>query len=257
MAITVNDINKLSPQAKALIVIGFILIIGYLYYLYFLSDILTKKSQLETEYQEIQNQIQQKEKVVMQLGRYKAEVAALSQNYKVALLKLPDQKEIPGLFHSVAMAGRDAGIEFILFEPKAAIPKTLAKPAEAQPKMSSLLKPSDQKAEDQQKAGAQKPDATPQPDAVKKPAGKKEAAPQPFYEEIPVKVVVLGNFQNIVHFFEKVAKLPRVVNISDISMGERKDVKGRGFVITTSCTVKTYMFVDKKEQTSEKQNEKK
>jgi type IV pilus assembly protein PilO len=40
-------------------------------------------------------------------------------------------------------------------------------------------------------------------------------------------------------------------------MGDRKDVKGRGFVITTTCTVKTYMFVDKKEQTSEKKNEKK
>ena len=27
---------------------------------------------------------------------------------KVALLKLPDQREIPGLFHSVALAGADA-----------------------------------------------------------------------------------------------------------------------------------------------------
>jgi type IV pilus assembly protein PilO len=54
-----------------------------------------------------------------------------------------------------------------------------------------------------------------------------------------------------------VAKLPRIVNISDISMGDRKEVKGRGYLITTSCTVKTYMFVDKKEKTSEKKNEKK
>jgi len=57
---------------------------------------------------------------------------------------------------------------------------------------------------------------------------------------------VTGSFQNTVHFFEKVAKLPRIVNVSDISMGDRKNVKGRGDLITTSCTVKTYMFVDKK-----------
>ena len=257
MAITVNDINKLSPQAKALIVIGFILIIGYLYYMYFLSDVLAKKSKLETEYQEIQAQIKQKEKIALQLDKYKAEVAALSENYKIALLKLPDQKEIPGLFHSVALAGRDAGIEFLLFEPKAAVPKTLEKPEGSQQKVSALMKPSDQRVEEPPKAEPQKPEVPSQQAATKKPAGKKEPEPQPFYEEIPVKVVVLGNFQNIVHFFEKVAKLPRIVNISDISMGDRKDVKGRGHVITTSCIVKTYMFVDKKEQTSEKQNEKK
>jgi type IV pilus assembly protein PilO len=49
-----------------------------------------------------------------------------------------------------------------------------------------------------------------------------------------------------------VAKLPRIVNISDISMGDRKNVKGRGYVITASCTIKTYMFIDKKEKVSEK-----
>jgi type IV pilus assembly protein PilO len=35
MAITVNDLKKLSPQAKALIVILVVFIIGYLYYFYF------------------------------------------------------------------------------------------------------------------------------------------------------------------------------------------------------------------------------
>jgi type IV pilus assembly protein PilO len=49
-----------------------------------------------------------------------------------------------------------------------------------------------------------------------------------------------------------VAKLPRIVNISDISMGDRKDIKGRGYVIHTACIIKTYMFVDKKETISDK-----
>lgn len=260
MAITLKDINKLSLQAKALIVIGFVLVVGYLYYMYFLSDLLEKKSKLETEYQQMQDQIKQKEKIVVQLDQYKTDVAKLADNYKIALLKLPDQKEIPGLFHSVALAGRDAGIEFLLFEPKAAVPKNLEKPEAAKPaKVSSMMKPSDQRAEDQQKAPQAQTASPAAPAAAKKPGGKasKEPEPETFYEEIPVKVTVMGNFQNIVHFFEKVAKLPRIVNISDIVMGDRKDVKGRGHVITTTCTVKTYMFVDKKEQTSEKKNEKK
>ena len=247
MAITINDIKKLSPQAKALIVILIVFIIAYLYYFYFLSDILSKMSELDKDYQDVQLQIKQKEKIALQFGKYQAEVEALKQNYKVALLKLPDQREIPGLFHSVALAGRDAGVEFLLFEPKAAVPKILDKPA-GPSKASAMLKPSDQK-----QAEAQKP-ATP---STKSGDGKNLPVPEPFYEEIPVKVTVTGNFQNIVRFFEKVAKLPRIVNISDISMGDRKEVKGWGFPITTSCTVKTYMFVDKKEQTSEKKNEKK
>ena len=246
MAITINDIKKLSPQAKALIVILIVFIIAYLYYFYFLSDILSKMSELDKDYQDVQLQIKQKEKIALQFDKYKAEVEALKQNYKVALLKLPDQREIPGLFHSVALAGRDAGIEFLLFEPKAAVPKVLDKPA-GPPKASAMLKPSGQR-----QAEAPKP-ATP---PAKSGDGKNLPAPEPFYEEIPVKVTVTGNFQNIVRFFEKVAKLPRIVNISDISMGDRKEVKGRGYLITTSCTVKTYMFVDKKEQTSEKKNEK-
>ncbi len=254
MALTINDIKKLSPQAKALIVIVIVLVIGYLYYMYFLSDALTKKATLEKDYQDIQLQIKQKETIVLQYDKYKSAVAALEENYKVALLKLPDQREIPGLFHSVALAGKDADVEFVLFEPKAAVPKTLEKPvAVEKPGAASLMKPSDQKAtEEAPKAQAEQPKTT-----KSGGKGKKEAEPDPFYEEIPVKVTVTGNFQNVVHFFEKVAKLPRIVNISDISMGERKEIKGRGYLITTSCTVKTYMFVDKKEQISEKKNEKK
>ena len=237
------------------IVILIIFIIGYLYYVYFLSDILTKQSKLDKEYQDVQEQIKQKEKIAMQFDKYKSEVESLKENYKMALLKLPDQREIPGLFHSVALAGRDAGIEFLLFEPKAAVPKVLNKPDTGTPKVSGMLKISEQRQEDQQKASSQQ--ATEAQNPAAKGDGKKAPEPEPFYEEIPVKVTVMGNFQNIVHFFEKVAKLPRIVNISDISMGDRKDVKGRGYLITTSCTVKTYMFVDKKEQTSEKKNGKK
>ena len=238
MAITANDIKKLSPQAKALIVIVVILAVGYVYYFYFLSDLIAKKATLEKENQDIQVQIKQKEKVALELNKYKGEVDKLTDNYKVALLKLPDQREIPGLFHSVSLAGKDAGIEFSLFEPKPAVPKGM--PEAAKPKVSAMLKPSDQRQEGAQKADAQKP--------VKgKPGdGKKAPEPEHFYEEIPVKVTVTGSFQNTVHFFEKVAKLPRIVNVSDISMGDRKNVKGRGDLITTSCTVKTYMFVDKK-----------
>ena len=237
MAITINDIKKLSPKAKAAIIVLAIMIVGYFDWFYFLSATMERKSSLEKKLEEVQTQIKEKERTALQFNKYKADVAALRESYKIALQKLPDQREIPGLFHSVAQAGRDAGIDFLLFEPKAAMPKTKDKP---ETKAAALLKPSDQKQTDPKKAVDAKGDS------------KKTPEPDPFYEEIPVNVTVLGTFQNIVYFFEKVAKLPRIINISDISMGERKDIKGKGYVINTSCTVKTYMFVDKKEPVSEK-----
>jgi type IV pilus assembly protein PilO len=241
MAISINDIKKLSPQVKALIIILILLILGYLDFFYFLSDAMEKKAKLDTQLADMHGQIVEKEKIAMQVSKYKADVEALQENYKVALQKLPDQREIPGLFHSVAMAGKEAGIEFLLFEPKAAVPKGMDK---QDPKAAALLKPSDQRQ-------AEKKPVAP---AAKPADGKKPVTPEPepFYEEIPVAVTVMGTFQNTVSFFEKVAKLPRIINISDITMGERKDVKGRGYIITTSCIVKTYMFVDKKEKVSEK-----
>ena len=246
MAITFNDIKKMSPQAKALAIIFIFFIIGYLYYFLLFGDTLSEKTSLDKKLEEMQVQIKEKEKIALQLNKYIADVAALKEDYKVALQKLPDQREIPGLFHSVALSGKDAGIEFLLFEPKAAVPKPFIKASPEESKASSL-KPSDQK------PAEQKPTAS--ASAAAKPADDKKApAPEsePFYEEIPVGVSVIGTFQNVVYFFEKVAKLPRIINISDITMGDRKDVKGRGYMITASCTMKTYMFVDKKEKTSEK-----
>ena len=64
MDFKLDDIKKLSPQVKALIVVVVIFVIGYLYYFYFLSDTLTKRSELIKQNEELQAQIQQKEKIV-------------------------------------------------------------------------------------------------------------------------------------------------------------------------------------------------
>ena len=243
MAITLNDIKKMSTQAKLLAIILIIFIIGYFDWFYFLSSAIEEKTSLNEKLIEMKGKIKDKKEIAKQINQYMVDVAALTENYKTALQKLPDQREIPGLFHSVALAGKDAGVEFLLFEPKATVPKVLEKEPSKLQKTAAMLKPSDQKQNEQKPAD------------TSNVADDKKATvppPEPFYEEIPVGVTVIGTFQNILYFFEKVAKLPRIINVSDISMGDRKDVKGRGELITASCTIKTYMFIDKKEKVSEK-----
>ncbi len=69
-----------------------------------------------------------------------------------------------------------------------------------------------------------------------------------FYAEIPVSIQVTGNFHNIVLFFDKVARLSRIVNIKDIEISGPKQ-KGKSKTsdsskLSTSCTAVTYKFVE-------------
>ena len=61
-----------------------------------------------------------------------------------------------------------------------------------------------------------------------------------FYAEIPVSIQVAGNYHNVGLFFDRVATLPRIVNIEEIKM---IPLKG-GDKLITSCSAVTYKFID-------------
>jgi len=73
MAIDLNTIKKMSPQAKLLAVVLIFFLVGYLYWFYFLSSAMEKKSNLSTKLAEMQEKIKEKEKVAMQLNKYMAD----------------------------------------------------------------------------------------------------------------------------------------------------------------------------------------
>jgi type IV pilus assembly protein PilO len=68
---------------------------------------------------------------------------------------------------------------------------------------------------------------------------------QSFYAEIPVSMQVSGKYHNVAVFFDKVARLPRIVNIQDISM--KPDPAKKNNELLTSCTAVTYKFLDAKD----------
>jgi type IV pilus assembly protein PilO len=61
-----------------------------------------------------------------------------------------------------------------------------------------------------------------------------------FYAEIPVAMNVKGGYHDLAIFFDKVARLSRIVNIRDIRMGREKE----GADLNTTCTAVTYKFVE-------------
>ncbi len=105
--------------------------------------------------------------------------------FKIAKMALPEKSEIPSLLTGISASGHQAGLEFLLFQPKA-----------------------------EEKKG--------------------------FYAEIPVSIKVKGNYHFIATFFDKVARLFRIVNITDIRMRAEPGTN----TLNASCTAVTYRFIE-------------
>ena len=89
----------------------------------------------------------------------------------------------------------------------------------------------------------------------------KPEQPQQFFANVPIDLVALGNYHNVGIFFDKVSKLPRIINVVDFNMTKQKDSKDtRGksekeILLKISCMISTYRFLEKKSE--EKKSEKK
>lgn len=76
----------------------------------------------------------------------------------------------------------------------------------------------------------------------------KNEEPQQFYAKVPIDLVVLGSYHNIGLFFDKIGKLPRIINVVDFNMTRMKETKGKEMdnFIRTACLITTYRFIEKK-----------
>lgn len=239
MALTLDDIKKMSPQQKMLCIVLFYVLFGYFYYFYFIQADLEKRGNLSSKLQELEQQVATKERLAKELGKYIKGVDTLKAAFQTALTKLPIRQEIPELLHSVALSGQGAGVSFLLFEPQPTVQKQIGGKEGAEQKTKEQTPP-------EAKGGDAKAKAPPKP-----------AEEGDYYEEIPVKVIFNGSYHDTAGFFAKVANLSRIINIEDITVGNTKTGSGKKLLLNTSCLVKTYMFVQKKSEIGNKADEKK
>ncbi len=73
---------------------------------------------------------------------------------------------------------------------------------------------------------------------------RKEEKPQELYVRIPVEIELFGSFHQIARFFNKVAGLPRIVNIEDVSLSE-PGVTDSGVRLKAKFQAVTFRFADK------------
>ncbi len=72
-------------------------------------------------------------------------------------------------------------------------------------------------------------------------------SPAGFYARVPIKIEVSGSFHEILVFFDKVAKLPRIINISDITFKD-PNFKNQKMILKAEFMATTFRFIEAQEQ---------
>ncbi len=204
---SLDDIKKLPPRHKAIAAGVLYALLAYFFWFFLLQSAWEERAKLQSSLEELGKKIAAQEKVVAQKEKYLRELRALDEQFRLALLKLPERKEIPALLWSIAKEGKISGLDFVLFEPIPPPPALEQKPV-----------------------------------AKKEEAKKPEADKEQFYETIQIHMTVSGSFHKTALFLDRLAKLPRIINLDQITVGDRAGVKERPDALTTSAVIKTYMF---------------
>ena len=71
----------------------------------------------------------------------------------------------------------------------------------------------------------------------------KAPASERFYAKIPIPMQVTGNYHEIATFFDSLGRMRRIVNVSDVSLSDPKDVNGK-VVLSGKFLVTAFMFVN-------------
>ncbi len=197
-----EKISKLSQLQRGLISGGiFLIFIGTFVYVSYYPKF-NEIGKLNENLKKLEKELKTAKKNAKDLKKHQKRMKAAESRFKLVMKSLPEKEEIPSLLSNISLSGQNAGLEFVLFQPKKEIRKD-------------------------------------------------------FYAEIPVAIKVTGKYHNVALFFDKVARLPRVVNIRNIVM-----TPGRGKAnekLSTGCTAVTYKFIDKpkKKKKSKKKKSKK
>ena len=110
---------RLPRQQKIGVLPGliiFLLVIGY-FYIYLPGD--DRVSKLTEEITGIRNDRDKKKTLSANLPKLQKELQEWDAKLKAAVAQLPDRKEIPDLLSSLSIKAREAGLEILLFRPRA------------------------------------------------------------------------------------------------------------------------------------------
>jgi type IV pilus assembly protein PilO len=151
-----------------------------------------EKGRHEVTLQKLRTDLRQKQQIAANRPKLEAEIQVLEKQLADALVRLPEEKEIPKLLTQVNTLGQQNGLEFLLFRPGA-------------------------------------------------------PAKKGFYAELPIDMRVEGQYHALAGFLDRVSKLERIVNVSDIKVTPLTTAQGRrgDRTIVAELKATTYTFLEK------------
>jgi len=118
-----------DPQVQKGVIVGILCaLVGYVYFFtsflpFFHHPMRARVESLSSEYEKMSAELEKARKTVGNLARLEAEYDRLHDKWVAAQGLLPKEKEVADLLRKVTRVGSQAGIDFLLFEPGAPIPK--------------------------------------------------------------------------------------------------------------------------------------
>ncbi|MEI8190691.1 MAG: type 4a pilus biogenesis protein PilO, partial [candidate division NC10 bacterium] len=93
-------------------------------YAYFLMmPLWEEKGKFEDKLRKVQSDLQQKQIIAANRPKLEAEIKVLGKQLDEALVRLPEEKDIPRLLTQINTLGQQNGLEFLLFRPGAPVKK--------------------------------------------------------------------------------------------------------------------------------------
>lgn len=117
MAITRDDFMNMPAWHKVLMLVGFIILLGVLWYFLVHSSTRNDLTTMQSEIQKLKTEIQKQERAKADKQTLDAQIQKLREQLAILKSKLPEEKEIPMLLSRVNEIGRLNGLEFDRFEP--------------------------------------------------------------------------------------------------------------------------------------------
>ncbi|SMC52000.1 type IV pilus assembly protein PilO [Desulfocicer vacuolatum DSM 3385] len=116
-----TKVGTLSRVHRILIcILTFAVVMGGFYYFFYMPRH-EEMTRLGDEHLRLKGQLDTYKRKAALLNKFKKKMAEAQIRFDSAMTALPDKKEIPNLLTDISNSGKDAGLEFILFQPRAEV----------------------------------------------------------------------------------------------------------------------------------------
>jgi type IV pilus assembly protein PilO len=119
----IEKIVKLPDKQKITLMLLALIGVGAIFFFLLYQPKMKELKGLQDQLADLTKQIQESKKIADNLPKYKKDFEQLKADLDSALTELPNQKEIPSLLTSITSKGKETGLDFLVFRPKAEEPK--------------------------------------------------------------------------------------------------------------------------------------